>query len=266
MAHARVALITGGGSGIGRATAAVLAQAGLHVIVAGRTLSKLEQVVADLARMGRTAESLQMDVSEPGAVAQGLAKVLRQHQAIDWLVTSAGLAQSASLRSAEDQEELCRRQFAVNFHGARRVMEALLPTMLERKYGRVVHIASSAALYGYTYVAAYCASKHALLGHARAAACELAPFGIAVQVLCPWYVATPMTEQSVARIAEKTGRTPEVARAMLAAQNPSGRLLAPDEVAQAVLSLCQSERGGVVLELSGSEPRTVDAGIPLPTT
>ncbi len=264
MGETRVALITGGGGGIGAATAERIADSGVSVVIAGRSLSKCQVVARRLEERGGRAVALEFDVTDRIAIERTLQEAAELAGPIDWLVTSAGMVESAPLRTLAEQEELCRRHLDVNFHGARRVMEALLPGMIERGQGRVVHIASSAALHGYPFVAAYCASKHALLGYARAAALELAPRRIAVHVVCPWYVDSPMTDQSAARVAEKTGRGTEETRALFAAQNPGGRLIDPSEVADAILELLASDRAGVVVELDGRGTHTIDAGAPLP--
>jgi NAD(P)-dependent dehydrogenase (short-subunit alcohol dehydrogenase family) len=169
----------------------------------------------------------------------------------DWLVNNAGIAKSAPLLHPAEVTDLYEEHLAVNFHGARRMLEALLPGMRARGYGRIVNVASSAGLVGYAYVSAYCASKHALVGYTRSAALELAGSGVAVSAVCPHYVDSPMTERSAARIAEKTGRTSEAARALLAAQNPGGRLVTPAEVAEAVLEQLAGEHNGAIVELDG---------------
>jgi NAD(P)-dependent dehydrogenase (short-subunit alcohol dehydrogenase family) len=126
--------------------------------------------------------------------------------------------------------------------------------MVERGRGSIVNVASSASLQGYAYAAAYCVAKHAVLGYTRAAALELERKGVRVHAVCPHYVDTDLTSESVRRIVAKTGRSAEEAREFLAAQNPGGRLIEPGEVAEAVLTLLQSERGGLLAELDGSGP------------
>ncbi len=264
MSETRVALITGGGSGIGAATAERIAGEGARVVVAGRNLVRCEEVAQRLVSRGAEASAMELDVTDRVSIERSLEELAEKSGPIDWLVTSAGVVVSAPLRSLAEQEELCRRHLDVNFHGARRVMEALIPGMIARGGGRVVHVASSAALQGFPFVAAYCASKHALLGYARAAALELAARRIVVNVVCPWYVDSPMTEKSIARVAAKTGRSVEQTRALFAAQNPSGRLIEPSEVAGAIVELLTTDHTGVVLELDGGTTRTIDPGSPLP--
>jgi NAD(P)-dependent dehydrogenase (short-subunit alcohol dehydrogenase family) len=124
-------------------------------------------------------------------------------------------------------------------------MQAFLPGMVERGWGRVVNVASIAGLTGAPYISAYAASKHAQIGLTRAAAAEMAPRGVTVNAVCPGYVDTPMTRESVGRIRERTGRTEEEALDALRAQNPQGRLIRPEEVAHAVVALCAPEAGGI---------------------
>jgi len=164
---------------------------------------------------------------------------------------------------ASQERDLGTLHMDVNYHGARRVFETLLPGMLERGYGRVVQIGSSAALVGYAYVAHYVASKHALLGYSRSAALELAGKGVGVDVVCPHYVDSPMTDASVERIAAQTCMSEEAARERLAQANPGGQFVTPAEGAAVTLELLQSDQTGRVIELTGSERITVDEGVEL---
>jgi NAD(P)-dependent dehydrogenase (short-subunit alcohol dehydrogenase family) len=226
------------------------------VLVGGRDAERRERVALGIEERGGLAWPLELDLSLPEATRAGVERareLARPIGPIAWLVNNAGIAESAPLFAA-GEEELLRRHLEVNFHGARRTMALLVPAMLEAGYGRVVNVASSAGLRGYAYVAAYCASKHALAGYSRAAALELEGRGVTVNLLCPHYVDSPMTESSVRRIVEKTGRRPEDVRAWLAAQNPGGRLVQPLEVAASVLGLLDGDQNGLVLELDGSAP------------
>ncbi|MCP3918952.1 MAG: SDR family oxidoreductase [bacterium] len=234
MADRRVALVTGGGGGIGAAISRALAAAGAFVFVAGRDTGRLlETVVEALAEEGHAASTLELDVTDPESIARALGTT----GPVDWLVNNAGIAESASIAA-----------------------------MIERGYGRVIQIASSAALGGYTYVSAYTASKHALLGYTRCAALELTRSGVALNVLCPHYVDSPMTDASVANIVRRTGREETDVRAFFASQNPGGILVTPEEIGAATLDLLSGDRTGVVLELIGGSARTVDEGPVLRST
>jgi NAD(P)-dependent dehydrogenase (short-subunit alcohol dehydrogenase family) len=252
MSDSHVALVTGGGQGIGEAICQQLAQAEVSVIVTGRDLEKCEAVAG---RIGARATAVRLDVTDREAIRTALERALRFAEGlgpIDWLVNNAGMARSGPLLQTREVTDLYEEHMQVNFHGARRMVEALLPGMRERGYGRIVNIASSAGLYGYAYVSAYCASKHALVGYTRAAALELAQSGVTMSAVCPHYVDSPMTDRSVERIAQKTGRGSGEARELLATQNPGGRLVTPGEVADAAWELLAGDENGAIVELDGS--------------
>jgi NAD(P)-dependent dehydrogenase (short-subunit alcohol dehydrogenase family) len=250
-----VAVVTGAGQGIGAAIAERLAAAGAFVFATGRRLDPCEQLVQRLRKLGHGAEALELDVTRRESLRGAIERISSRSDGNgrpDWLVNNAGIARSAPLPRPGEPDGVYDEHLAVNFHGARRMVEALLPGMRERGFGRIVNVASSAGLRGYAYVSAYCASKHALVGYTRAAALELEGSGVAIAAVCPHYVDSPLVQRSAERIAEKTGRTIAEARALLAAQNPGGRLLAPEEVAEAVLELLQEGRNGAIVELDGS--------------
>lgn len=258
----RLALVTGGSRGIGAAISKRLAAEGIAVLVAARTLGACEGLVEEIRSAGGSAWALGLDVGavDAGPRARRGLEALVGDRPLDWIVNNAGVAESAPVLPKGDPEEVYRKHMDVNFHGPRRLLEAFLPAWRERGRGGVVQVASSAGLRGYAYVAAYSASKHALLGYTRSAALELAKINVALNAVCPHYVATEMTTRSVARIVETTGRSEAEALESLAAQNPSGRLIQPEEVAEAVFGLLSSHRSGGVLELDGGEPRWVDPG------
>jgi NAD(P)-dependent dehydrogenase (short-subunit alcohol dehydrogenase family) len=249
----RVAFVTGAGRGIGAAIARRVAQAGAAVALGSRSLHECERVAAEIERTGGHALAVELDVAEPASIAAAVRAASERLGPVDWLVNNAGIAVSAPLIPRDGSgDELYERHMRVNFHGARRMIEAVLPSMKQRGGGRIVNVASSAALRGYRYIAAYAASKHALLGYARCAALELEGTGVAIANVCPHYVDSPMTDASVARLVATTGRSEADARAALAAQNPGGRLVTVDEVASAVLELLERGVNGAIVELDGS--------------
>lgn len=234
--NGRTAVVTGAGRGIGAAVARGLANAGARVALAARTRDQLEQVAAELGSGGQPALALTCDVSDENSVA-AMARNAQQHLGrVDILVANAGIGYSGPL--ARTSLEDWNRVMAVNATGAFLCTRAFLPGMAERRWGRIVYVASVAGLTGDKYIAAYAASKHAVLGLARSAAAEVAGSGVTVNAVCPGYVDTEMTQESITRIVEKTGKNREEALAAILATTPQRRLIAPEEVAHAVLALC----------------------------
>ncbi|HYF09147.1 MAG TPA: SDR family NAD(P)-dependent oxidoreductase [Acetobacteraceae bacterium] len=224
------ALVTGGGSGIGAACARALAGAGAAVTVLGRRAERLRAAGAGIAVA---------DVTDAASLSRAVASLAP----VSILVNAAGAAESAPFLKTDDA--LWERMLAVNLRGAVNAIRAVLPGMIERREGRIITIASTAALKGYAYVTAYTAAKHAVLGLTRALAQEVATRGITVNAVCPGFTDTELVADSVARITATTGRNEADARAELARHNPQRRLLRPEEVAAAVLALCLPGASGI---------------------
>lgn len=217
----KAALVTGGGTGIGLACAQALTRAGAVVTVLGRRGAPLRAAV----EAGDAAGMVVADVTALPALPR-----------FDILVHAAGAAESAPFLKSD--AALFDRMWRVNVLGAVAAAQAVLPGMLEAGAGRIVMVASTAALKGYPYVTAYAAAKHGLLGLVRALAQEVATKGVTVNAVCPGFTDTAIVAESVARIVAKTGRGEDEARAELAKHNPQKRLVQPAEVAAAVLALC----------------------------
>jgi NAD(P)-dependent dehydrogenase (short-subunit alcohol dehydrogenase family)/enamine deaminase RidA (YjgF/YER057c/UK114 family) len=230
----RVAVVTGAGRGIGAATSRALADAGLDVVLAARTREQVERKAAELAGTGMRAKAVVCDVTSEASV-EALSREAAELGPVGVLVNNAGAAGSMPLvrTSLEDWNRL----LAVNATGAFLCTRAFLPGMLERKWGRVVNVASTAGLEGGKYLAAYSAAKHALVGLTRSVAAEVAGTGVTANAVCPGFVDTDMTVESVNRIVAKTGRTREEALAAALASAGQSRLITADEVAAAVVAV-----------------------------
>jgi NAD(P)-dependent dehydrogenase (short-subunit alcohol dehydrogenase family) len=239
----RRAVVTGAGRGIGRSIALALAEAGADVAVTARTVSEIEQLAAQIQAMGRRSFFTPCDVTSAEQVQQ-MAQTLLQHLGgIDILVNNAGNAGSHKLLDHPD--ELWHRMLAINLTSVYYVSKAFLPPLIEQKYGRIITIASIASRVGGRYIAAYTAAKHGVLGLTRAMAVELNPYNITVNAICPGYVDTPMTDDSISNISARTSMPPEKARAFLAQTSPQNRLIEPEEVAAAAVFLALDSSKGI---------------------
>lgn len=247
--HSAHALVTGGGRGIGRAIAASLAGAGATVTVLGRNATVLDEAV----KAGAAHFAAVADVSDEAALKAAIAKAAAR-QPIDILIANAGSAESAPFAKSDDA--LFARMMDVNFMGVVHAIRAVLPEMRDRPHGRIVAVASTAGLKGYSYVSAYSAAKHAVIGLVRSLALELATSGVTVNAVCPGFTDTDLVAGSIDNIMKKTGRSREQAIAELAKHNPQGRLVSPREVADAVLWLCGEGAGaitGQAIAVAGGE-------------
>lgn len=234
----RIALVTGGGKGLGAAIARRLASGGARVAVLGRDAEALARVASEIGGL-----ALQADVTDAAETSRALARLREELGTPQILVQNAGIATGASLSGTDDA--LWERTMAVNVTAPFRIARALLPEMTKSGWGRVVHVASNAGLTGYAYTAAYCASKHALVGFTRALAVEVARSGVTVNAVCPGFLDTEMTDRTVANIALRTRRTTEQARAALEELSPQRRIFGVDEIAHVVAMLCAEDARGV---------------------
>lgn len=230
----RHAVVTGAGSGIGEAIALELARLGATLTLVGRREAPLLATCAKLAGSGHG--HAVADITDHDGIAQALDAAAAVRGPIAILINNAGAAKSAP--AGKTSIELWNEMLTVNLTGTFNCTRAVLPAMQAARWGRIVNIASTAGLVGYAYVSAYCAAKHGVIGFTRALALEVAKHGITVNAVCPGYTDTPLLGGAVDNIVAKTGRSSDDAKTTLAASNPQGRLVQPEDVARAVGWLC----------------------------
>ncbi|MEM8742094.1 MAG: SDR family NAD(P)-dependent oxidoreductase [Pseudomonadota bacterium] len=246
----RHALVTGGGTGIGAAIAVALAASGATVTITGRREGPLADTVEGRANMRWQV----MDVTEEAAVVAGFAAADAAAGPVDILIANAGIAETAPL--GRMSLELWRMVQAANVDGVFLTMRAVIDGMAERGWGRIIAISSVAGLKGFRYGSAYAASKHAVLGLVKSASEEVLKAGVTVNALCPAYVATPIVQANVEKVMSRSGMAREEAEAVFAESNPFGRLITPEEVAEAALWLCGPGSGAVTgqsIPISGGQ-------------
>lgn len=234
----KVAVVTGGSRGIGAAVARRLSREGMRVAVVGRDEAALAAVAAEIG-----GEAIVADVTERGSAEHVLTQARQRLGEIDVVVPNAGI--DAPHKLADTTDEIWERVMAVNTTAVFTLCRAALPAMVARGTGRVVVVASTAGLAGYAYSAAYCASKHAVIGLVRALAAEIARSRVTINAVCPGFVATSMAERSIANIAQKTRGDAVAARQALERMSPQNRLIEPDEVAHAVAALLPDHARGI---------------------
>ena len=246
----RHVLITGGGTGIGAALALALDAEGARLTLVGRTPGPLEALAGSL----RNAQPITGDVTDENSVAAAFRHASASFGPVEILINNAGVAPTAPFHKLTPKA--WRQVMAVNLDGVFNCSLAAIDGMLAQGWGRIINIASSAALRGYAYVSAYSAAKHGVLGLTRSLALETATKGITVNAVCPGYTDTDIIRQSVKQIMEKTGRSEAQTLASFTSTNPQGRLILPEEVAASVLWLCSEQARSVTgqaISINGGE-------------
>lgn len=244
------AVVTGGGRGIGAAIADSLTAAGAEVTIMGRNMAVLQ----DKAKSLSGCLGVACDVTDAASVEAAFAEAMANKGPVDILVNNAGAAASKPFLKT-DQAHL-QQMLDVNLIGPYLCIQSVLQKMIDTGSGRIINIASTAALKGYRYVTAYGAAKHAVLGMTRALALEVATKGVTVNAVCPGFTNTDIAREAIKNIMAKTDRTEEQAIAELAIYNPQKRLIEPEEVAANVLWLCGDNAAsitGQAITVAGGE-------------
>lgn len=242
------ALVTGGGSGIGLAIAQALAERGAQVTITGRNAARLESV----AQGGLHA--LAMDVRDEASVVDGIAAAVAARGPVQICVANAGVAEGRALHKTD--LAFWRDMMATNLDGAFLTIRECLGGMRQEGWGRVIAVSSIAGLKGLKGAPCYTASKHGMIGLIKALSADYLGSGLTFNALCPAYVDTDIVPQNVERIMARTGMDRAAAEQVMVGANPHGRLIAPEEVAEAALWLCGANSGSVngqAIQISGGE-------------
>ncbi len=248
------ALVTGGGRGIGAAAAMALADAGAKVSLAARNETQVVEIAAEMRSKGQEAFAFRCDITDPRQVRDLALSATEAMGRIDILVNNAGTATSNPLPKITHAE--WQHILDVNATGTFLCTQAVYEKMAERRWGRIVNVASIAGLEGDKYISAYVAAKHAVVGFTKALAIEAKGTGITVNAVCPGYVDTPLTDETISRIMHLTGMTWQEATAAILEQANQPRLIRAHEVAEQILELCLEDAGsrtGELVVMDGTE-------------
>jgi ketoreductase len=243
MVKGKVALVSGGGTGIGKAIATQLARNGAQVAIASRNAERLNQAVSGLAHAGAKVLALPMDVRDKKSIEGAVAKVVGQCGAIHILVNNAGISGLSMIDDPDDS-----RWFDIvntNLHGLYMLTKAVLRHMPNHAGGRVINISSVLGKFGVPGYTAYCTTKHGMIGFTRALALEVVNRGITVNTVCPGWVDTEMATLGINETAKLQGITPEQFKAQAVANVPIRRFLEAEEVAELVAYIASDAARGI---------------------
>lgn len=244
------ALVTGGGTGIGLAIAQALASQGAQVTITGRRADKLQAAVDATPGL----HALAMDVMDEASVVDGVAAAVSARGPVQVCVPNAGIAEGRALHKMD--VAFWRRMMSTNLDGAFLTIRECMASMVQTDWGRVVAVASIAGLKGLKGAPCYTASKHGLIGLVRALAADYAGKPYTFNALCPAYVDTDIVSSNATSIAARTGLSEDAARQIMVDVNAHGRLITPEEVAEAALWLCGEHSGSVngqAIQIAGGE-------------
>ena len=249
------ALVTGATRGIGAAIAETLGRLGANLTLLGRDTEKLRAKSVEISKnFGAEVYIEVVDITDAETMENVVHNAVASNGAISILVNNAGIGKSAPFKTMK--RDVWDEVIRVNLTGTFICTQAVIPSMLESNYGRVINISSTAGLTGYAYVTAYSAAKHGVVGLTRSLALEVSRSGITVNAVCPGYTETDLVSDTIANIVKKTGRSPEEARAELTRPNPMARLVQPWEVAETAAWLAlpsSSSITGQAIPVAGGE-------------
>ena len=239
----RIALITGGGTGIGKAVARAMAQEGARIVIAARNRERIEAAAAELRADGHSVLPVSLDVRDQAGIRDCVSRVQAHWGRVHILVNNAGVSGMTPMDDKDDS--LWRVIVDTNLTGVYLLTKEVLGIMSDDGDGRIINMSSVLGKFGVPGYAAYCASKHGLIGFTRALALELVSRGITVNALCPGWVDTEMSRAGIEQIAAQQGTDPESFKQQALAAVPIRRFLDPEEIARFAVYLASDKASGI---------------------